>query len=166
MAKGIEMTECRNFGLATVMLRKHAGHAALGATLQLTLPTGPTWAAGNGLVMIGTGPGVWLAFAEEPSPRWPAELAERLAETASVSDQSGGYVIFRIAGAPARQLLQRGAYIDLDPSAFGAGSVATTVIAHIGVIIWQTDDVPTFHVALFRSFAASFREWVDAASFN
>jgi heterotetrameric sarcosine oxidase gamma subunit len=166
VAKGLEISECQRFGLATVMLRKNANHAAVGAALQVAAPADPTWVASNELTMIGTGPGMWLALTETPSQHWSETLAERLAGVASVSDQSGGYVIFRIAGSSARALLQRGAFIDLTPPAFGAGSVATTVIAHIGVIIWQIDDVPTFHVALFRSFAGSFREWLDTASVN
>jgi sarcosine oxidase subunit gamma len=82
---------------------------------------------------------------------------------ASVSDQSGGYVILRISGPAARTLLQRGAPVDLHPSAFGPGSVAATVIAHIGVIIRQLDATPAYEIALFRSYAASFGHWLDAA---
>lgn len=163
MAEGLQITECEGFRLATIMLRKSADPQAIGKALQLIVPTGPTCVAGNGLTLIGTGPGVWLAFAESSSPRWAEELAEKL-PGASISDQSGGYVIFKLAGAKARKLLQRGAYIDLDPSAFGVGSVAATVIAHIGTTVWQIDDAPTFHVAVFRSFAWSFRDWIRTTS--
>jgi methylglutamate dehydrogenase subunit D len=38
------------------------------------------------------------------------------------------------------------------------------VIAHIGVILWQLDDAPTFEVATFRSYAFSFRRWLDATA--
>jgi methylglutamate dehydrogenase subunit D len=79
-----------------------------------------------------------------------------------VTDQSSGYVIFRLSGEGATALLQKGAFIDLDPVAFAVGAAATTVIAHIGVIIWKLDDVPTFDIALFRSFAGSFRDWIAA----
>jgi sarcosine oxidase subunit gamma len=92
-----------------------------------------------------------------------ARLRERLGALASVCDQSGGYQILQLSGPDARTLLQRGAAIDLHPSAFASGSVATTVIAHIGVILRQLDAAPTYEVALFRSYAASFRHWLDAA---
>jgi sarcosine oxidase subunit gamma len=37
------------------------------------------------------------------------------------------------------------------------------MISHIGVIIWQIDDVPTFEIALFRSFADRFWHWIEAS---
>lgn len=83
-----------------------------------------------------------------------------LGTLASVSDQSGSYAVFRLRGGGVRQLLQRGASIDFHQSRFAAGSVATTVIAHIGVVIHQTDDTPSYDVAIFRSFAGSSRRWL------
>lgn len=163
MVDDLQISECRDFGLATVMLRKGGDAAAIGAALAMTAPTGPGCFTGHGRTLIGTGPGAWLVFAPQGSPSFAADLAARL-PGASVSDQSDGYVILRIAGAAARSLLQRGAFIDLDPSAFGVGSAATTVMAHIGVVIWQSDDPMTFYVATFRSLAESFREWLTSAS--
>lgn len=138
------MIERSGLALATVMARKGADHAAIQA------------AAGG--KMIPTGPGTWLAEGD-------AELlAVRLAGLAYVSDQSGGYIVHRVAGPATRALLQKGVAIDLDPTAFGPGSAAVTVIAHIGVILWQVDDAPTYDLALFRSFAGSFQHWVSAAA--
>ena len=57
--------------------------------------------------------------------------------------------------------MKRGASIDLHPRSFAAGSVATTLIAHIGTIIHQRDDAPTYDVLVFRSFAGSFGRWLD-----
>lgn len=163
MADDLQIWECRDFGLATVMLRKNADPALLGAALQTEMPAGPACVTSGETTIIGTGPGTWFVFTPTASPGWATELADRLSG-ASVSDQSGGYVILKIAGPAARSMLQKGVSIDLDPSVFRVGSVATTVIAHIGVVIWQADDASTFHVALFRSFAKSFRDWLHAVS--
>jgi methylglutamate dehydrogenase subunit D len=152
------------FGLATVMARKDIDFAQLGAALKMPVPGSCCWTRGGNLTLIGTGPGVWMALAEDPAPEWIDGLSECLAGIASVSDQSGGYVILRISGRSARSLLQRGAFVDLDPSAFGPGSAATSVIAHIGVTVWQVDDTPAFNVALFRSLAKSFQDWIDATA--
>jgi methylglutamate dehydrogenase subunit D len=38
------------------------------------------------------------------------------------------------------------------------------VAAHIGVHFWQLDAAPTYDFAVFRSFAASFCEWLLDAS--
>jgi heterotetrameric sarcosine oxidase gamma subunit len=92
------------------------------------------------------------------------DLAARLAGIASVSDQSSGYAVLRIGGSASRDLLSRGAFIDFHPARFGPGSAAVAVIAHIGVILWQIDDAPTYEVALFRSYAASFWHWIEATS--
>ena len=144
MAEPFTVTERTGLTLASVMARKGADHAAI--------------IASAGFPMIPTGPGTWLAVAEQSQDDLPA----RLAGLASVSDQSGGYVVLRFAGPAARALLQKGVAIDLDPSAFGPGSAAVTVIAHIGVILWRADD--GYDVAIFRSFAGSFRHWIDGAA--
>jgi heterotetrameric sarcosine oxidase gamma subunit len=150
------------FGLATIMARRGADPQAIGARLGLTPPLRPSWTqAAHGLRLIGTGAGTWLAYEEHAPPFWAEELREQLRPVASVSDQSDGYAITRLSGERARTTLQRGAAIDFHPDAFAPGSAVTTVIAHIGVIIWQLDDAPTYEVATFRSFSDSFRHWLD-----
>lgn len=163
VAEILQISECQNFGLANLMLRKNTDVVATGAALEVTMPDGPRCVAGDGLVLIGHGPGSWFAFAEQASLLWATELEARLPGV-SISDQSSGYVILKITGSAARALLQRGAFIDLDPSTFNVGSAAVTVIAHIGVLIWQIESSETFHVAVFRGFAESFREFIQSAS--
>jgi methylglutamate dehydrogenase subunit D len=157
------IVEREGFGIATVMARKGVTPAMVGSTLGLDAPRGPRSASGA-VTLLGTGPGTWMAVTDHAAPDWADELALKLKGVASVSDQSGGYVIFGISGPEARSTLQKGVFIDLDESAFGPGSVATTVVAHIGIILWQADSAPSFEVALFRSFSHSFREWLDAAA--
>ena len=72
--------------------------------------------------------------------------------------------MLRLSGDGARQLLQRGAAIDLHPSVFAAGGGAVTMIAHVGVIFWQVDDRPTYDIATFRSYADNFRHWLDESA--
>ena len=161
MVDAVVVEERSGFGLATVMARKGADPAAIGAALGVDLRDGPCCSAGAGLVLLGTGPGSWLAHADAAPADWAAGLRERLGPLASVSDQSGGYVVFRLSGPGARTVLHRGAAMDFHPAAFAPGAVAATVIAHIGVVIRQVDDAPTYDIALFRSFAGSFRHWLD-----
>ena len=144
MADLVQMIERTGLSLATVMARKEADYGAIIAAL------------GDG-ELHATGPGTWLAVSDASLD----ELPDRLRGQASVSDQSGGYIVYRFAGPGARRLLQRGAFIDLDPEAFGPGAVAVTAIAHMGVILWQVDAAPTYDVAIFRSHAESFRHWVE-----
>jgi len=161
VADPVTITERRGLGLATLMARPGIAPAAIGAAIGLDPPTGPGRTALGDLALVGTGPGTWLAVTDAPEPAWPIALEDQLAGLGVLSDQSGAYAVFRIAGPGARTLLQRGAFIDLDPRVFGPGSAATTVIAHIGAILWQLDELPSFEVAVFRSYAASFRHWID-----
>jgi heterotetrameric sarcosine oxidase gamma subunit len=153
--------EMIGLGMATVMARKGVTGAAIGAALGVTPPTGPGTESTNDLTMIGTGPESWLVVKTNATPDFANELSEMLADLASVSDQSGSYAVTQLSGPHARKLLQRGAAIDFHPDCFRAGSAATTLIAHIGVIIWQVDDRPTYHVATFRSYAASLQHWLS-----
>ncbi|MBX9858091.1 MAG: sarcosine oxidase subunit gamma [Sphingomonas sp.] len=160
MAEYLAITERTGLGIATVMQRQGASAAAVSAAMGCALPQGPRRTAEGPLSIIGTGPGTWLAIMEDAASDWVEMLQTRLAGVASVSDQSSGYLVQRIAGPGAVDLLQRGVAIDLHPAAFPTGSVATSVIAHIGVILWRLDDA-VFDVAIFRSYADSFRHWID-----
>ncbi len=164
MAEALTTGRREGFGLATIMARKGVATARIGEALGLQPGEGPVTAGDAALRLIGTGPGTWLALRETAGPGFAAELRERLGPLASVSDQSGGYAMLRLAGPGARTVLQRGASIDLHPSVFAPGSAATTVIAHMGVIFWQVDDAPTYDVALFRSYCASFAHWLEATA--
>lgn len=164
MVNSLIVNERSGFGFATVMGRKGVNATALGNALGFAPPEGPVRIERDGLAWIGTGPATWLATTDAPEVGWPASLEQKLKGLASVSDQSGSYTVFRIAGDRARSLLQRGAFIDLHADVFRHGSAATTVIAHVGVILWQVDDHPTFEVATFRSYAPSFLRWLDATS--
>jgi heterotetrameric sarcosine oxidase gamma subunit len=164
VASSLTVTERPTMGIATIMGRKGIALEAIGSAIGAPPPKGPMRVEGERLALIGTGPNTWLALTQTPEPGWSSKLADKLAGLASVSDQSGGYVLFRIAGADARRVLQSGAFIDLHPNVFRTDSVATTVIAHIGVIFWQLDDAPTFELATFRSYAFSIRKWLDATA--
>ena len=163
MVEAVDITERKGLGIATVMARKGVDAAAIGAAVGLVPPSGPERVGDAELAWIATGPGVWLAMTEAPADDWPDALERQLAGLYAVSDQSGSYAVFRLSGPRTRDLLQRGAAIDLHPAAFGPGASATTAIAHIGVILWRPDPSETFEVALFRSFAGSFRHWLEVA---
>ena len=163
-ARDLIVEERLDMAMATVMSR--GDDRALAAKIHdaygVLLPSGPRRVSNGVHAFVGTGPGVWLAVFEQASPLMASDLAASLAGLASVADQSSSYAVLRIAGASAREILSRGAFIDFDPSVFGPGSAAVTTISHIGVSIWQVDDAPTYDVALFRSYADSFWHWMTA----
>jgi sarcosine oxidase subunit gamma len=125
---------------------------------------GPRCAMGNGMALVGCGPGQWLVVVEGSQGIALARLADAPAGIASVIDHSSGKVVVRVAGARARDVLAKGCPIDLHARAFGPGAAAATEIAHMGCLIWQVDDHPTFDLAVNRSLAKSFWSWLAASA--
>ena len=136
--------------------------ARLQSLLQIETLAGPrrTWTGEASL--LGVGPDRWLAVRETASPPLHDPLALDLAGLAAVCDQGDAYAVFAVAGPAARQVLAKGVPIDLDPAVFGLDAVAATLVAHMGVILWRTD--AGYRIAVFRSYAASFRHWLDGAA--
>jgi len=156
----ISVSERAAFGLASVLPRRGVGPDALNAALGFAVVSGPVASQGEAIVLLGTGPGQWLAYGDAAPPNWAEVLGETLAGVAAVVDQSSAYTVLQIAGADARRLLQKGLPVDL--ATFVPGAVAVSAIAHLGVILYYADP-DCFHVFVFRSFTGSFREWLDAS---
>lgn len=163
----VRVEEPRTTGIATVMAR--AGQTAAfvdrAAALYGVAPEDdPRRVSANGVAFAGTGPGAWLMLREDATPDWAAGAATALDGVASLIDQSSGYALLRLSGEDAARLLQAGLFVDLHPAAFPSGSVAVSVIAHIGVILWRLDGEDGFEIAIFRSFASSFWHWLTTAA--
>ncbi|MDP9138167.1 MAG: sarcosine oxidase subunit gamma, partial [Pseudomonadota bacterium] len=87
------------------------------------------------------------------------ELKAALGGMASISDQSHGRVVIRIAGPKARSVLAKGSPVDWHPRVFPVGAVAATQMAHIGVHAARVAE-DRYEVSLFRGFSESFWEWL------
>jgi methylglutamate dehydrogenase subunit D len=87
------------------------------------------------------------------------ELRGRFAGMASVSDQSHGRIIIRIAGSKSRKVLAKGTAVDLHADEFPIGQSALTQMAHVGVHLTRTGE-NAFELSVFRGFAESFWEWL------
>jgi methylglutamate dehydrogenase subunit D len=136
--------------------------AALREKYGVELPAVPERIAGKDVAFVWSGPDQWMAMAERgASDRdLETELKPLLANIAAVVDQSDGRAVVRISGPRARDVLAKGVPIDLHPRAFKSNGVAITHASHIGIILWQLDAVPTYEIAMFRSFADSFTSWL------
>jgi methylglutamate dehydrogenase subunit D len=95
------------------------------------------------------------------------ELKTKLANIASITDQSHGRVTIRISGPKARAVLAKGTPIDLHDDEFPIGKSALTQMAHVGVHLTRTGK-DEFTVSVFRGFSESFWEWLtsQAAEFG
>jgi heterotetrameric sarcosine oxidase gamma subunit len=165
---GVAVCERSDLALATVMARRGA-ETALAAkvrdTFSLNLPMTPHRSASANIAFVWAGPGHWLATAEgETGHRFEARLRAALAGLASISDQSDGRAVLRIAGPRARDTFAKGLPVDLDPAVMQPGAAVVSAIAHIGVHLWQIDVSPTYECAVARSYALPFWSWLEASA--
>lgn len=123
-----------------------AGHARMAGDTTLA------WAGAN------------AAMAISRQADLAASLAASLGDAAAVIDQSDGRVVFRISGAKARVVLEKGVSIDLHPRAFASGRVALTLLSHLSVQIVHLDETPTFDVVISRAFAADLWHWLEESA--
>ncbi|GLH80288.1 hypothetical protein SSBR45G_51970 [Bradyrhizobium sp. SSBR45G] len=166
----VTIAERANLGLATLQARK-GQDAALRDLIQqqygVSLPQAPAISRAGTIAFVGLGPHHWLAVADGQSHHLAPSLKAAIGPLGSIVDQSGGYVVFRVGGAAIRDVLAKGFPIDLHERAFPPGAAATTVVAHIGAIIWRNDDhdgQPCFDIAVFRSLSRSFWRWFSDAA--
>lgn len=160
-APGVTLQELAKIALASVIARKGKATEASEAARRsfgVDLPQMPRRVLGRGIEFLWAGPGQWLALCRDglPAGELESRLAAVFAGLASVSEQSDGRTVLRIAGPKARDVLAKGLPIDLHARAFRPNDTALTVAALIGVQIWQIDEAPSYELAVFRGFARGF----------
>lgn len=164
---GVTLSVRPAHALAGVIARKGAVSALAARTkeaLGLDLPREPRRVAAGPLALIWAGPAQWLVATEaEDGAAFETRLQSVFGALASVCDQSDARLIFRLAGAKARETLAKGMPIDLHPTAFQTGATALTLIGHIGAHIWQLDDAPTYDIAVARSYATDLWRFLEHA---
>lgn len=139
--------------------------ASFEAKYGIALPPAPARITGKELSVLWSGRDQWIAMASRGDGRdLERELKPLMAGLASLTDQSDARAIFRLSGKRARDVLAKGVPIDLHPREFGVQSLAITHADHIGIILWQVDDAPTYELAVFRSFAQSLADWIAASA--
>ena len=164
---GVVAVERVGLAIATLIQRRGQScelSAAVTANFAIDLPVGAEWTANNGVALLGTGPGKWLAISEARETEFVGKLETKLGGFASVVEQSDGLGVLRLSGPALFKTLEKGVQIDLAPDAFPTGSVAVTSVAHIGVTLWKVDDQPTVDVAVARSLCNSFLHWLEASA--
>ncbi len=167
-APGVVLALRADLALVLVMARKGKTEdlrQQVRDRFDLTLPSTVQRVEKSGLSFVWAGPQRWLAATSTQTPAaFEATLRTELSGVASVANQADGRCIFQISGPKARDVLAHGLPIDVDPQVFGPGDTALTLAGHINVHLWQLDLSPAYQLAVSRSFAASFCEWLLAAS--
>ncbi len=159
---GVSLTEITGFSLVQVLARRGRWNdvaAAAKTAFGADAPATPLAVAAGQTTLIWSGPGQFLAL--DPTGYGSgavARLAEAFAGAASLSDQSDGRALIRIAGPMARDLLAKICSVDLHPAVFQVGAAAATSIDHTGVNLWRTADDAAgavFDILVFSTFAES-----------
>lgn len=149
-----------------------ASHAAPGVTFSVRHPMSiitviaragqgeATAAALNGYEALWAGPDQYFVLAQNRGEgALYRELKAKLSGIASVSDQSHGRVIIRIAGPMARAVLAKGTPVDLHPNEFPVGKSALTQMAHVGIHLTRVGE-DAYDLSVFRGFSESYWEWI------
>jgi len=131
--------------------------AAIRTAYGLELPPPGDAATANDIAALWLQPNAWMLVAP---PTAEASFARAIktvcGDAGSVVDQTHGRVVFSLAGRNARRVLQNLCRLDLHVSAFGPGRVAATPMAEIACLLHQHDDIPTFDIIVYSTFATHF----------
>jgi sarcosine oxidase, subunit gamma len=126
-----------------------------------------TFVDGGSTRVLWLGPDEWLIVTEEAQE---AVLAANLRDSlggrfCAVTEIGSGQTVITVAGGRARDVIAQGCSLDLHPRVFEAGRCAQTRLAKAGIVIAQTDAMPTFELIVRRSFADYLWSWLtDAAA--
>lgn len=141
--------------------------AALEAVLGLAVP--PRRRILGGLA----GGAAWMAPDELLLLVPRAEAADRAAALDAaldgthrlVADVSDARAAFRVAGPGAREVIARGAPVDLHPDAFRPGDLRRTRLGQVACAFWIPEPAPgTVELVVFRSVAAFVADWLENAA--
>jgi sarcosine oxidase subunit gamma len=159
---------------ALLRLFADAGDGDFGGDLQkmmaLELPRAPNTATESDKhALLWLAPGQWLLVCDdERSVISELQLERALAgTTGTVVDVTHSYTVVEISGARARDVLAKGAPVDLDASTFRVGRCLQTCLAEMNVLL-HARQAQVIALYVGRSYAASLWEWLtmSAAEFG
>ena len=133
---------------------------------RLDLPLEPGRSHANAeYVALPLAPRQWMLIAESGADgSFCSGLRERIGELGYISEQSHSRAVIRVSGTRARDLLCKGCRLDLHPSVMQPGFCATSIMAHVGVLLHQVDETPSYDLLVYAGFARSFWEWLEESA--
>ncbi len=99
----------------------------------------------------------------DKAPALVAGLEQALAgQQHLAADVSDARALFRIEGRGAREVLAKGAPVDLAPGAFAPGEIRRTRLGQVAAAFWMTGE-DAFELICFRSVAEFVETWLQTA---
>jgi sarcosine oxidase subunit gamma len=155
--RGVSLTE--NLGLALASVAARRGHEAacraqLGAVLEGAAPEPGKAVLHDPETSFWMGPDQWMVGAPfESHEDLVAQLKARFGATASVTDQTDGWVCFDMRGDGAQAVMQICCNINIEE--MQTGDAVRTVIHHMGVYVLRCDPANWLRILGPRSSAGS-----------
>lgn len=112
------------------------------------------------------GPDEWLLCAppEDAADIERSAAAALANEHHSLVDVSHRYAAFSVEGPQAHVLLAAGCPLDLDPSAFAAGTATRTLLGKAEIILWRLHEAAAYRVECARSFGPYVSDFLQEAA--
>lgn len=137
-----------------------ASRAAEALAVSLPQQCGEVARTGQHAV-LWLGPDEWLVVSAADATNLREQLNAALgSDHGAVVDVSANRTTLELAGGAARDVLDAGCALDLHPRAFGPGTAVTTQVGPVPLILWQTDDAPTYRLLPRSSFADYLTHWL------
>ncbi len=152
---GFSVCEATDRALVSIATR-HGRDEALHAGLGTAPPAPGRWTRLDDRTFYWICPGQWIVEADGGGPALVDALGRAVGDAASMVDQSDAWIRLDLSGPRARAVLEKLCPLDLHTLAFPVGSVARTLMHHLGVSIALLDDNPRFALWVERSAARSF----------
>lgn len=163
---GLRISEIIDTALASVSCRAGQSKPFTTAAEKLfgiALAEPGSWMAGDPYNLIWTGPDQWFVEAPFASHEDIARLVKAgLGDTASVTEQTDGWVRFDVEGAKAVDLLER--LCPVPARRMKTGAATRTILEHMGCFVVCRTQARLFSVIAPRSFAGSLHHALCAAA--
>jgi len=138
---------------------------AIKSVLGAALPGQREVTSGKAGLLIWMSPDEMLAVVDyAAAPALSAEVSAKLAGKHHLAQVvSDARAVFSLKGQGAREVLAKGAPVDLAPAAFAPGHVRRTRLGQVAVAFWMTAE-DEMEIVCFRSVAAFVFEWLKTAA--
>ena len=154
---GITIRENPDLAIASLSAREDRGkefHAKLQTSARVQLPNPGKAIFAKDMTVVWMGVEQWFLLAAiSDHPDYAAEIKSIVANSASVTEQSDGWVIFDIAGDNLIPLLER--LCHLNSKALSSGDATRCLIEHLGCLIICRESGRELTILGPRSSAAS-----------
>ena len=161
----VEITDRAIVSVAVPLGGRERLNGALTSAYGVGLPDIGTSMRSDATVLLGLQTDLVFLVFDRPERRPDLAVREKIGDAGHVTDQSDAWVALQVCGPKARATLERICPLDLHSGIFTEGTVARTVMEHLGVIIHR-DGADSFLMLSARSSAESFARAVVTSAQN